>query len=208
MRLSFRPVDGKNLRHAMRLKNQRRVLLGRLAGFLSILLPLAFWVSFAAEPREKLDLAEGESKAVILSRIRGYIKWPEQKPAAEGTKFIIGIFGENRELEDLLRKLVRAQSADGAEPTVKRVDALEEVKTCHVVFVSRNETERWLEVSRSLPATGILTVGESKDFVDHGLILNIIPSKQAVQLEISLKNAKSAGVSFKPELLRLARVVK
>ena len=164
------------------------------------------WLASGAE--EKLDLQEGESKAVFLSRIRHYTKWPEEKTAIDSAKFVIGIFGENRELEDLLRKLVKAQSPDGSAPTVKRVDAADDVKKCHVVFISRNETAHWLEVSKGLSATGILTVGESKDFVDQGLILNIIPAKQQVKLEISLKNAKGAGVSFEPTLLRLARVVK
>jgi hypothetical protein len=190
----------------MRLMKHASFSLGEIGRMLSCVLSFCVLVHSNAETKNGIGLEEGEFKAAILSKIPPYITWPDRS-LVDAETLVIGIFGREPAVEDLLKGLLKNRTVKGHACVTTNVSTAEEISKCHIVFIPKNENEHWRELSKAVPAAGILTVGESNDFIELGYVFNLnFPAKK--KLEISLKNAKSAGLLIKPELLQLAKVIR
>ena len=192
----------------MRLKDHAPVFPGEITAVLGLF--ICFLAVLAARAETGLDLSEKDLEAVFLSKIPPYVTWPTTKQLSDSEDLVLGILGKDPELEALLQGLLKARPADAKPCIVKSVSAAEEVTRCHIVFIPRNENEHWRELlAKDINVSGVLTVGETDNFVRLGYVFNLnFPAKKKLKLEISSKNAKSAGLLIKPELLKLANVIR
>jgi hypothetical protein len=109
----------------------------------------------------------------------------------------------------MLEQLLRGKQIDGRNLVLKVFESPETItKSCHILFVPVSQMEKWQEWSRAnaLPI-GLLSVGESEDFISKmGGVFNLSIAER--KLEISLKNAKKAGLEIDSKLLKNAKIIK
>jgi len=152
------------------------------------------------------NLNPDEFKAVTLAKVAPYVQWPKEAWLDSETDFVVGIFGTNG-VEPVLVALLKGQKVGGRNVVVKTFSAdTNAVPRCQLLFIPAAQEPQWLLLNRDTNTFGLLTVGESEAFTKNGGVFNLIVSQQ--KLEISLKNAKRAGLEIDSRLRKIAKVTK
>ncbi len=156
-------------------------------------------------PLSPLLAAEGsaasdERKATILSLLQRDVKWRSQP---KGEKFVYGVFGDKAVQEKLQAKLagVRFQNlpVEG-----RNVENIEQAIACQVLFIPLKRNADWRVINGGEVRPGVLTVGESLDFIDKGGVIRIGPMT-APTIEVHLANAKTAQLQLPFSLVQVAK---
>jgi hypothetical protein len=88
------------------------------------------------------------------------------------TPICIGVLGEDP-FGTALEETVRGETVQNRRLVVQRSRGLESLKDCHVVFISKSETERVPEILGDLDSAPVLTVSETQGFAQRGGIISL-----------------------------------
>jgi hypothetical protein len=149
---------------------------------------------------------EYEVKAAFLYNFIKYVEWPEKVFPSRETPLTIGILGEDP-FGDLLDKAIEGKKSNGRKIVVRRHDQLQNLKDCHLIFISRSERGRLNALLGELRGATILTVSETERFAERGGIINFKMQGEKVRFEINIKAAESAGLKISSKLLSVATVI-
>jgi len=177
-------------------------LLASVSAILAVVLILAGHSAFAQPAASK----EFQVKAVFLFNFAQFVEWPTSAFADEQKPLIIGVLGEDP-FGPYLDDTVRGEKVNGRPLAVERYHKIEEVKTCHILFVSHSETahlKQDLEVLKSRP---ILTVSDINDFCRQGGTIQFVTDKNKIRLKINVEAARAAHLTISSKLLRPAEIV-
>jgi len=119
---------------------------------------------------------------------------------------VIGILGDDP-FGPFLDETVREEMVNGHPLKVQRFHSVDEIKICHVLFISRAGTGRPEQVLSRLKGRSILTVGDTEDFTKQGGMIRFAVEKNKLRLKINIAAAKAANLTIRSKLLRLADVV-
>jgi hypothetical protein len=158
----------------------------------------------AADP--PATFREYDVKAVFLYHFAQFVDWPPQALADTNASLIIGVLGADP-FGGVLERTVRNETVRDRPLVVRRFRRLEDVTSCHLLFVSSSEKPRFQDILRALSGRGILTVGDADPFTRLGGIVNFRTERNHVQLEINLAAAEREGFKISAKLLGVARVV-
>ena len=163
---------------------------------------LVFPVAIAEEPLA----SEYQVKAAFLINFPKYVDWPAETFAASNSPIIIAVFGESK-VTDEIKKIIAGRTVNGREIILKRLASGAESGGCHILFISAAE-QRNSPNLLAAPQGGVLTVGESDDFLERGGIINLTRRVQKIALEVNLTAADAARIKISSKLLGVASVVK
>jgi hypothetical protein len=149
---------------------------------------------------------EYQLKAVFLFNFAQFVDWPPQAFPDAQSPLVIGVLGEDP-FGAYLDETVRGEKVNSRPLVVQRYRRAEEIKTCHVLFVSRSEADRLGEILASLKGRTILTVGDTEGFAGHGGMIRFLTEKNKIRLRINLEAAKAANLTISSKLLRPAEIV-
>lgn len=186
-RRSFFPLGGKN----------NAVLLGMVCT-----LALGVMEARAAAPAPK----EYEVKAAFLFNLVQFVEWPPQAFPTPKTPIIIGILG-NDPFGVILDRTVRGETVENRPIAIHRSRKIENLKDCHLLFISKSEKGRLAQIFSSLAGTHCLTVGETDQFARTGGVVNFRPQGADIRFEINMDAARRGGLTISSKLLRLATVI-
>jgi hypothetical protein len=172
---------------------------------LCIALLLALLPTFGAEPAAPPP-QEYQIKAVFLFNFAQFVSWPASAfPDAE-SPFVIGVLGKDP-FAGALDEAVRGEKLKGRSFVIEHYNRAEEIKSCHILFVSRSEVARLPAILSALKGRSILTVSDADGFVEHGGIIRFVTEQNKVRFRINLDAAKAADLVLSSKLLRPADVV-
>jgi len=80
------------------------------------------------------------------------------------------------------------------------------LKHSHILFISASERNRLQPIIAQLKGTWALTVGETPDFLDYGMVAFTVEN-QRVRFDVNLKEAQEAGLRISARMLDCARRV-
>jgi len=154
-----------------------------------------------AAPKE---YSEREVKAAFLINFPKYVRWPDTAFATNRSPILVAA-PAGSELARELEKIVEGRHANGRPIALKKVAPGERPSPCHVRFITAKEMGRpLLKVGQA----GVLTVGESDEFIDRGGIVNFARRDGRLSIEINVSAADQAGLGISSQLLSVASVVK
>ncbi len=168
---------------------------------------------------------EYKVKAAFLYNFIKFVDWPKEKMGEPNEPIVLGIIGKDpfanafepvkdKEIKDRkvvvkrLRSVAELKKAgEAAEKELAQV--IDAAEKCHLVFVCSSEQECLKDVIGPLKDFPILTVADTKDFLQAGGIANFVMIDNKVRFEIGDAAAKHAQLKLRSQLLRLAaKVVK
>lgn len=175
----------------------------------------AFWlvcvlVSLVARARavENLDAAhEHQIKAAFLLNFVKYAKWPARAFERPEDTLVIAVLGSDpfgKVLDDTLRD--KSIGSHKLEP--RRFKSLQELSTCHLLFVAESESHKLAKIIETLGKQPVLVVGESDKFAAHGGCIGFFLEDKKVRFEINVEAVKRFDLELSSQLLKLARIVK
>lgn len=149
---------------------------------------------------------EYQLKAVFLFNFAQFVKWPPQTFASADEPFQIGILGEDP-FDDFLDETVKGEKVDGHPLVIRRYKNAGDIQGCRVLFISRSEARRMVDILASLKGRNILTVADSGDFIENGGVVRFVTEDNKIRFKISLGAAKQAKLTISSQVLRLAQIV-
>lgn len=149
---------------------------------------------------------EYQVKAVFLFNFTLFAQWPPEAFAQDTSPLVIGVVGDDP-FGRFLDEAVRGEKVGSRAVIVQRARQLEDLPTCHVLFVSQSEAPRLTQVLAAARARSILTVSDIEGFTAAGGMIRFLREGGKVRLRINVDAAKAAGVTLSSTLLRSAEIV-
>ena len=161
-----------------------------------------FWIEAQAQAP---TFKEYEVKAVFLFNFIQFVEWPGKAFPAADTPLTIGVLGEDP-FGDILEQTIQGETIKHRKINLQRSRRFEDLKTCHLLFISKSEEGRLPQILREMAATGALTVGESDHFCRLGGVINFVTEKNKVRFEVCLAAAERSDLKMSAKLLKLAKI--
>jgi len=146
-------------------------------------------------------VTEPQVKAAYLYNFAKFVEWPTS--GTSGAPLLsIALLGKgagSEPFEALSGRLVK-----GRRVVVRQISRIEDCSGCQVVFIMPSERTRLKEILRAVPATGVLTVSDIKNFCSQGGMIGLVSRNDKVQFEVNLAAAERAGLKLSSQMLKLA----
>lgn len=155
-------------------------------------------------PAQEIELEEYQIKAAFLYNFARFIEWPE-KVFTNNSSINLCILGEdpfNNNLDTIHKKPVRDRIL-----TVRRVNTVQEVRNCQIIFISASEKNNLMHILNELKGLSIFTIGDTEGFAQQGVIINFYIEQDRVRFEINVNAAKHSKLQISSKLLKLARII-
>jgi YfiR/HmsC-like len=146
------------------------------------------------------------SKAAFLSTFPSFVDWPDGAFAAPNSPLVACVLGDFR-FGTTLAEVSRDAMPHGRRIEVRWIRNDQQVRGCHILFVSSSEISHYSKVIALVQGTNTFTVGETADFVAAGGMLSITFEKEAIRFEVNLGSAREAHFRVSSRLLALAHRV-
>lgn len=156
---------------------------------------------------EKSPLDEYQVKAAFLYRLPSFIEWPDEAWTADDEPFYACVLGRDpfgEYIDHFDGKQVR-----GRRFTVRRLESLAARETCHLIFVSREDSSKLRSEDLAAGSSWrfALTVGEGREFAARGGIISFVVANKRVGLAVNLDASYSAGLRLSSKLLDVASIL-
>ncbi|HSY74834.1 MAG TPA: YfiR family protein [Dongiaceae bacterium] len=145
-------------------------------------------------------------KAVFLLNFAQFTDWPTNAFEKSDSPFVIGILGDDP-FGDVLNEAVKDEQANGRKFVVERYARVEDVKNCHILFISQSETRHIGKIVDDLKGKPILTVGDIDGSAYRDVCVRFITENNKIRLRINIDSLKAANLVMSSKLLRVAEVV-
>lgn len=149
---------------------------------------------------------EYQVKAVFLFRFAQFVDWPPEAFPDAQAPLVIGVLGRDP-FGAYLDETVRGETVTNRPLAVQRYRRVEEIKTCHILFISRSEMDRLGRVLARLRGRSILTVADAEDSGLRDVMIALVTAQNKIRLSINLQAAEAADLAISSKLLRLAEIV-
>lgn len=163
---------------------------------LFFLLPCWLPVSNATAQAEHID--EYQVKAAFIYNFIAFTNWPGN------TEEVIQlcIYGKNF-FGDEIAKLEN-KSIHGHPLRVSYISDSEKLGTCQVIFFAKSIKSDLLTILNKLQDAPILTLADSVDAIEQGVMINMHLENGKIVFEINLATARKSGLEISSRLLQLA----
>lgn len=149
---------------------------------------------------------EYQVKAVFLFNFSQFVDWPPEAFAEPQSPLVIGVLGNDPFGADL-DEIVRGETVNGRPLLVRRYRSIQELDTCHILFIDRSERDRLGQILAALKGRSILTVGDFEGFARNGGVIRFVMTGNKIRLHVNLDAARLAGLTIRAKLLRPAQIV-
>jgi hypothetical protein len=166
---------------------------------------MAIWMtdwpaaSFAAEARP----GEYERKAAFIFNFSQFVEWPTNAFNSASEPMIIAVVGSDP-FGPILDRVVRDEKVGGRALVVERYARVEEMKRCHILFVSKAVAAQWPEILRAIQNKPVLTVSDMDRFSARGGMIHLVTEQDLVRIRLNPEVARRADLTISSKLLRLA----
>lgn len=158
-------------------------------------------IALSAMPyaQAQVQVSDRNVKAAFLVRFADFVTWPEDSQSRLFTLCL----SPSHNFGSAVATTAKGTVVRGRPMEVRHLRPAESVANCQLLYVAPAD-EHLLPLTRRRP---ILTVGERQGFCQRGGVINLRVVDDRVRFEVSLAQAKAAGLLVDSQLLRLAVAV-
>jgi hypothetical protein len=140
--------------------------------------------------------------AAFTLNLTQFVSWPETAFRDEAAPLVIGTFPRDP-VNAHLDAAVRQETAGGRPIRTLRLETLDDVARCHVVFLSKSNPRQAAALERAA-GRPILTISDADGFLERGGHVRFVPDPPRTRLRIAIGNLKRSGLTGRSQLLRFA----
>ena len=189
--------EGRKFLIARPVNRVHRILCAMFIGLLSVAMPSA-----RGQVAQEYDL-----KAAIMKYFAAFVDWPTNAFPDPKSPITIGVLGKDP-FGKSLDIIVEGVIIRGRKLVVQRYKVVEEIKICHILFISQSEMGKLSKIFADLKGRHILTVGDNKSFARTGGIIEFEIVDGKPRLIINEDNAASEQLTIDSRLLKEAVLIK
>ena len=146
-------------------------------------------------------------KAAYLYNFAMFVEWPREAFSASSAPIVIGVVGADP-FGLALDQMVQDKRINNRPIVVERFKLGDDVRRCHILFVSPTESARIGDLVHRVGAQAVLIVGDESDTVNKGGTIAFTVKNDKVGFEINLSAARRARLTISSKLLNLAQAVR
>jgi hypothetical protein len=150
--------------------------------------------------------SEYQVKAAYLFNFLKFVEWPADPSTDLHGRWVIGVVGDNPFGEELTQ-IISGKVVQGRLLEVKSFQPTDDLRNCHILFVSTSEKKRLPVILSALKGSSILTVADMDHFTDSGGMVQFVAEDGRVRFVINVGAASGAGLKVSSKLLSLAQSV-
>jgi hypothetical protein len=151
------------------------------------------------------DNREYQIKSVFLFNFTQFVTWPENAFPSAQAPFVIGILG-NDPFGNYLKEAVSGEKVNGHPLLIERYTSPDQIKNCHILFITANEVNKTQELATKLKNEHVLTVSDANHFLKQGGMIRFFNKNNKIQIQINQEATKAAELTISSKLLRLADI--
>jgi hypothetical protein len=159
----------------------------------------------APAPRPPATTALVDTHAVYAAftvNLTRFVTWPEGTFANRDAPIVIGSFPRDA-INPALDDAVKGESVEGHPLRTMRIQSLDDLAKCQVVFLSKSNATRPAVLAR-VEHKPVLTVSDADGFLELGGHVWFESRPPHTRPRISAENLKASGLEVRSQLLRLA----
>jgi len=145
-------------------------------------------------------------KAVFLLNFAKFTEWPTNAFDKPDSPLVIGVLGDDP-FGAVLDDAVRGEIANGRKFVVERYRRVEDIKACHILFISQSETRRLAKIVAALKRKPVLTASEIDNSAYNGVCVQFITENNKIRFRVNLDSLKEADITMSSQLLRLSETI-
>lgn len=162
---------------------------------------------FGALNANAQQFTEYEVKAAYIFNFTKFIKWPAGSFDSPSSPYVLGIYG-NDPFGSVIKKIIGNRQSNGRKWIVKYYSRPEQIKQCHILFITDVEQSELRQLVIHLKGKPVLTVGdEIENFCQQGGNINFTAKKSPKRFEINNKAAKNSKLTISSKLLMLSKII-
>jgi hypothetical protein len=150
---------------------------------------------------------EYQIKAVFIFNFAQFTEWPANAFTGTNDPVVIGVLGSNP-FDDFLESTIHSEAVHGRHLVVRHYKTVEEIQTCHILYIGQSEARRVQQIVRKLKGKPVLTVSDIPNAAAEGVAIGFVTERNRIKLHINLDGIKAASLTVSSKLLRLAQIVK
>src|SRR5437763_5506041 len=166
------------------------------------MLILRHWIAAAAcvglfaDPARPQTASEFQVKSAYLYNFAKRAQWPEHTLPNHKSKLVICVFGGERDFPNVLKSALAGKDIREHPIEVRHLQSSGELKSCHVAFI-RVANGNARAALAQLENTNVLSVGEDKEFLSQGGMINLTLEGGGVRFELnSAAIERTAGFAY------------
>jgi hypothetical protein len=159
-----------------------------------------------ASPVPAQNSREHHLKAVFLFNFAQFTEWPTNAFASADSPIVIGVLGDDP-FGPILDETVQDEIVRGRQLAVQRYHRVEEIKTCHLLFISRSESKRIHKIVEFLKGKPVLTICDLEERAANGVMVQFVTEGGNVRFRINVDAVKAAALTLSSKLLRAAEIM-
>ena len=152
------------------------------------------------------NVSEDQVKAAYVYNFAKFVEWPLRDFVTPNAPLRVCVLDDPSFQSELIR-IVKDKSVAGHPVMVVPVDEADQSRDCHILFIGSSQQRQLRHILEDLRENNVLTVGESRGFMQAGGIINFVLQDDRVQFEVNHKAAKQAGLDVSSRLLAVAKIV-
>jgi hypothetical protein len=152
-------------------------------------------------------VSEYEVKAAFLYNLLKFVQWPADNLASQTAPFVACIV-EPDPFGNVLNAALHQKTVSGRPIELRRLKSNEGIRDCQVVFIPVRDTRRITAILRAVQRAGVLTVGETTEFLDTGGMVSLVLTDGKLRLQINIEAVHASNLKMSAQLLRLAQDTK
>ena len=153
-----------------------------------------------------VKFGEYKVKAAYLYNFAKFVEWPAEVLADPSLPLNVCVYGKDPFGSAL--DAIKDKTAKGRKLVVKRYSAIEDVKECHILFISQSERQYLSTLLEKIKDKHILTVSDIEDFAHAGGMIHLRKEDGKIRLEINVDAANNTGLTLSSKLLKISKIIK
>lgn len=150
---------------------------------------------------------EYDVKAALLEKFALFVEWPDKSGMDDKSKpFIISVIGDNP-FGSLLESTYKNRKIKGKNVKINYIEEIHEIDGTDILFISASEKTEILNIISYTNDKPILTIGDTKDYYDKGVILNLFKRKNKINFILNKEAAKNSKLYISYLLTNLSEVI-
>jgi hypothetical protein len=152
------------------------------------------------------EVEEYAVKAAFTFNFIRFTQWPETSFSDDIAPYKLCFMGNSEVARHF--KAITGKKNGARSINVQGLSLVEEYGECKIVFISRDVDRSITQgILSKVKGKPVLTIGETRDFIKLGGVMNFISKDGRLHFEVNTQAAKQQGIELSSRLLKLAIIV-
>lgn len=153
--------------------------------------------------------AQSPSESVVKAGfIYNFAKFTEWPPAALTAGGPVQFCMTGHDPQGVMTQAMEGKPLQGRALVVRRSVRPEDLRSCHIVYISDTDERRQGEALRAIRNLPVLSIGDAEGFAEVGGMIGLVAEGGRIQFEVNAEVTHAAGLKISSQLMRLARTVR